>query len=195
MRKLYENIINKKSPEILLPLANKWVQEGRSFYLGPENMFRYNGIPIQYDTEIQLSKVIGSWYICTDDMISPKTWDLDENDVNDILDILAKDKEIALAFMLCGHVCNVKCIMCDYHSKTSPFLNKYANEPKALSLDVIEKRLDKIKAMGITRFNPSSMGELLLHPQWKEIFHLIKEILILLLFLMVVCLLKKQQNF
>lgn len=164
-----KTLLTKNPPEILLPLAQKWLENGKSFYLGPENLFRYNGIPILYENRVDISRFVGSWYICTDDMLTPRNWDLDEDEINDVSDILAQDKPIEIACFSSGYKCNARCIMCGYHSRFSPDLHKYKNEPKDIDTELLLKRIHKLKQLGITHLFASPHGEFILHPDWKEI--------------------------
>ncbi len=86
-----QTLITKNPPEKLLALAQKWNEEGKSFYLGPENLFYYKNEPINYKGESGIPRAYGSWFICTEDTPFLKKWNLSEEEINDISDVFAQD--------------------------------------------------------------------------------------------------------
>lgn len=166
-----KTLVTKNPPEKLIPLANKWLEEGKSFYLGPENIFTFHSTNFIYPCDKSPSRIIGSWYICTNDMLTPYKLELSEDEINEISDYLSKDDIPQTAMFFIGNHCNVKCKMCPYHGELSeiyPIISK--GHVKAVDLDVMKKRIDKIKALGIQSCFISSHGEPILHPHYQEIY-------------------------
>lgn len=166
-----KTILTKNPPERLLPLAQKWLNEGKSFYLGPENIFQYHNLAFLYPCRVELDRTLGSWYICTDDRTTPYRLELSCDELNEISDYLSKDDKPQVAMMFIGSQCNVKCGMCPYHGELSEVIPKVSKgHKKIVELELVKQRIDKVKAMGVQGCFISSHGEPILHPNWKEIY-------------------------
>src|SRR3974377_1217262 len=49
-------------PRSLEPVVNKWLAANKDFYLGPENIFRYDSHRIQYLSNPDIPTAPGTWY-------------------------------------------------------------------------------------------------------------------------------------
>lgn len=161
-------LIVKNAPEKLILLAQKWVQQGKSFYLGPENIFSFNNREILYKGGESVSRIYGSWCIHTDDMPYPDVWELDEEDINSISDAFAENLAINAAYLYITYKCNARCIMCNYHMKQAEYQQKFSLESKEVDFETIKFRLDKVYAMGIRNCSIISNGEVLVDSNWKK---------------------------
>ena len=79
-----KTLLTHNAPEKLMKLAEKWFKQGKSFYLGPENIFFFNNQPITYKGGEELSKAIGNWYICTSDCKTPQHLELKKEEIEEI---------------------------------------------------------------------------------------------------------------
>ena len=162
-----KTLLTHNAPEKLMDLAKNWFQQGKSFYLGPENIFYFNSQPITYKGGEDLSKVIGNWYICTSDCRAPQYLELTKNEIEEISYALNKFRKWEGAFIYVGDRCNAQCIMCSYHGKDKEFhqtLQK--NECIELDFETVKRRIDKCYDMGIRGGSIISNGEILLHKDW-----------------------------
>ncbi len=163
-----QTLITKNPPEKLLALAQKWNEEGKSFYLGPENLFYYKNEPINYKGESGIPRAYGSWFICTEDTPFLKKWNLSEEEINDISDVFAQDILLQYIYIYINYKCNAKCAMCGYHCPESTYAQDFSHETIDVPFSKVKQRLDKGKELGCTHCAFVSHGELLLNPEWKK---------------------------
>lgn len=164
-------IINNGAPEVLVELANRWNAEGKSFYLGPENIFFYNNQPINYAGSDNVSREAGSWYIYTEDQPLPIYTHLRKEEIEDIAYAFAVNvKSFHTAILTLNYKCNARCCCCSYHGNDHEFYNQnYKCEINTVDLDTAKMWIDKVTAMGVKNIFLGSDGEIFLVPHWKEL--------------------------
>ena len=107
-------------PEELVSLAKSWVDNGREFYLGPENIFDYNMIQMNYIGSEKVSKEWGSWAIFTNNQTTSLR--LSKNDLDEIAYTFGKNCSVKSAILWIGSKCNLSCSFCLYHGKDKKYL-------------------------------------------------------------------------
>lgn len=170
-----KQLVMKNAPEELIPLAKKWQNEGKSFYLGPETIFQYNNEHVIYKGGENISKEYGSWSINTDDMPYPIKWENSEEEINEIAEALSINASIEFAFLYTSVKCNAKCIMCPYHKESSQYKELFPDEQN-ISAEKLKFRLEKIKQTNIEKCGILSNGEILAIPYWKDLFSYANEL-------------------
>lgn len=165
-----KTIINNNAPKQLLPLAQKWADEGRSFYLGPDNIFKYNNLPFNYHGTDNISKEHGSWFICTEDHRAPKKL-LTKNDIEEIQNAFIAGYKPENAYLILTNKCNLKCIMCHFHGEDEHlYKTKSKTQQMSAPIEQIKSNLDKLHKIGVKTVGYSSDGEPFLYEHWQEAF-------------------------
>jgi MoaA/NifB/PqqE/SkfB family radical SAM enzyme len=165
-------IVNNNAPEVLVQLAKKWHEEGKSFYLGPENIFHYNCQPINYAGAEKVSRNIGDWSIHTSDCAVPKFHTLKKEEVEEIAYAFSVNAlRPKLAFLTLNYKCNAACGCCPYHgTESSYYKNNFKSDQITIDLNTAKQWVDKVFDImeGGSVFLGSD-GELFLIPYWEEI--------------------------
>lgn len=169
-----KELINNNAPQKLLLLAERWFSDGKSFYLGPENIFYYNFAPLDFRGSENVPKEHGSWYICTSDCLVPKSIQLRKSEIEEIAFEFAKDNLLTYAELDLLNDCNAKCTFCPYHGKSTQYYDNFM-KPEEVSVDIetAKKRIDKLYDAGIRNIGIGGTGELLLYKNWEEVMQYI----------------------
>ena len=156
-------------PAVLLPLAKEWHDEGRSFYLGPENLFWYGESKVHYKASKDVSREPFSWRICTSDCLQP-TYNLTEQDITAITGVFAARLEFETCLNYVGSACNSRCKMCPYHGPDNKenFWGQFPSWKRVLDLDEMKARVDIVASLGIGRIACESIGDLFAYKHWRE---------------------------
>lgn len=166
-----KKLLKYNAPENLIPLAEKWASEGKSFYLGPDSIFKYNDKKLVYAGGKDISTDEGSWYICTEDNIVPVR-PLYREEIEQIQNAIAVDHKPQRVQVFIDYKCNLECHMCKQHGDNDDFYNKYLmpSDEKTLTYDEVKILIDKILEENTQDLLVLSRGEILLHKDWKKIY-------------------------
>lgn len=156
-------------PQSLEDLIQKWTQENRSFYLGPENMFLYENQKLIYKNLDGISKNVGDWFVHTDDCQIPRR--LTAQELDEVQYELMKDKFPDTALLVIGFKCNLSCHMCPYHGENKEMYNeRFSKLTEEVPTEVVLKRVDKLHELGIKTLFLGTDGELFTNKDWEKIY-------------------------
>ncbi len=158
------------APAPLLPLARAWQAQGRSFYLGPENIFQFNSGPMSYHGAEAVSRDWGAWHVCTADCRGPMR-DLTRQDLEDIAAVFMREtSRPRSAHLYVDSKCNLRCFMCPYFGdEQDRYWANHASLDVTLTLDEAKQRVDTLAAIGIRQIAVESIGDIFAYKHWKEL--------------------------
>lgn len=166
---------NKNLPESLLTVVEKWSNSCKDFYLGPENIFLYQGRKIKYLSNPDIPEEKGTWFAASGNFDSGIIPELTREQIEEIALCLAKYFRPYRWSITLDYHCNFTCSMCPFHGGgyESDFNEDYWKRrmsqkrvfPKDEAFDII----DVIAGNGITQLNLGTVGELFLYPYWREV--------------------------
>jgi MoaA/NifB/PqqE/SkfB family radical SAM enzyme len=169
--------VAKNVPKSLEPVVNRWLAEQRDFYLGPENLFRFDQHPIRYLANPDISTQPGAW--CCDNRArrDEPIRDLTPKEVQEIAMELARHYRPLRWTISLDYHCNYDCPMCPYHGtgyegeeeKFQDYWEKHASQKRVVSKEEAFETIDILKENGIQILSLQSAGELFLYPHWKEV--------------------------
>lgn len=165
-----KKIISFNAPKQLLPLAQKWANEGKSFYLGPDNIFIHNDSKVVYAGAENVSKIEGSWYICTEDNRVITRY-LYKSEVEEIQNAFAASVDPEIVSLFIDNKCNSRCYMCPYHGEDTKYYNDNLKSAQVtVTLEEVKKRIDKIAEAGIKNISIVTNGEILVYKDWEKVY-------------------------
>jgi sulfatase maturation enzyme AslB (radical SAM superfamily) len=154
------------APPILVPLAERWHAQGRSFYLGPENIFWYGIQKMTWTAPLDIQQDLLSWRICTSDYLSPN-YQMTAQDFTDLAEIFSSNVECTVCGIDTSPACNLRCHMCCYHT-IDPYFVKHPQLRINIDIDTLYKRLENIASLGIQTIVLNASGEFLTYRYWRE---------------------------
>lgn len=163
-------IVNNNAPEAMVNLAQKWADEGKSFYIGPENIFYYNNAQISYHGADEVSRKHGSWSVHTCDCPVSPYWQLKKEEIEQIAFAFAKDIKVYSATLFLSNKCNSRCFCCGYHGeKSTHYDTKMTCEHKVVDYETAVKRVDKLYDMGVQVVSIAANGDTLVYKDWEKL--------------------------
>ena len=156
-------------PDKLQPIIDKWNQQGKTYYLSPDNMFLYNQHKITYNggQDIPLTGWFASNGNVTEDYM------LTKGDVEEIQqELLQYYKTTRWTLILDWH-CNYQCPMCPHHGDgmvgEGDYYKDRGGQKKVVTKEEAYERIDRLAEYGIKTLSIMSAGETLLYPYWGEV--------------------------
>lgn len=156
-------------PKKLESIVERWNQQEKEYYIGPENLFFYNHHQITYKggEDIPLS----GWRASNGK--ASNNYMLSKEDVEDIAqELLQYYKPTKWTLILDWH-CNYQCPMCCYHgdgmANDEDYYKDRGGQKKVVSKEEAYERIDCLADYGIKSLSIMSMGEILLYPYWREV--------------------------
>lgn len=163
---MYES---KNLCEPIKAVVDKWNKEGRDFYIGPENIFRYKNRDIEYKTSMEINSTKNSWYASNKEFKDIPELELWQ--IKDISNELIKYYKPNTIGLILDYRCNYKCKMCPFHGKG--YKGEYWNNRQGLMRTVQKEEafilIDKINNNGIKNIVLSSAGEIFSYPYWEDV--------------------------
>lgn len=156
-------------PKELKPVVEEWNQEGKEYYLSPENMFLYNGHRIVYSGSQNIPD--SGWFACNGN--ATKEYKLSKSEIETIQEkLLCYYKTTRWTIMLDWH-CNYTCPMCPFHGegivdKKDYFVDR-GGQKRVVSKEEAFEWIDKLFEYGIKTLSIMSLGEIILYPYWKDV--------------------------
>lgn len=167
-------LINNNAPDIILEVAKKWHEQGKSFYLGPENIFTYNNLSVNYLGGEILSREFGSWSVYTDDITNgvpaTKNFFLSYEELSELVDTIRQNAVPTNAIIFLSTKCCSHCFMCPYHGDdTSYFDIQLAKKHVEVPFETAKEWIDKLYDCGVRNIGIGAHGELFVIPYWEEL--------------------------
>lgn len=70
--------------------------------------------------------------------------------------------------------CNLRCIMCEEHSRLAAPIARDSNRPRIMPFETIDRIVSESAGHGLKEIIPSTMGEPLLYPSFERILNLVE---------------------
>ncbi|MDE6851602.1 MAG: radical SAM protein [Lachnospiraceae bacterium] len=167
----YNNI-----PEKLLPILEKWNQQGKKYYLDPDNFFLYNQHKIMYHGGDDIPR---AGWSASNGNVPAGNYTLTKSDVEDIQQELLKYYQTTRWTLIVDWHCNYQCQMCPFHGNGVPEKENYfedaGGQKKVVLKEEAFERLDRLAEYGIKVLSLSSLGEITLYPYWHEVSQYAKD--------------------
>lgn len=161
---------NGDFPKKLIPLAEKWAEEDKEFYISPENAFVYNLLELDYSGSEGVSRDLGAWSIHTSNQVIKRS--LSKDEIDQIAYYFSKDFTIDFAIVWVGSKCNISCNFCPYHGDTKEQWEKdFGHECVEVEIEVLKKRINKLKEIGVKEVELVLNGEPFMY---KSMFDIIE---------------------
>ncbi len=162
--------VNNNAPEALVELCKKWDNENKTFYLGPENIFAWEYMPVDYTGGESISKDLGSWSIHTTGQTLPLHLNLNKDEITEIATAFRQKSYPKSAQLFLSDRCCSSCIMCPYHGEDTEYFDKYLSSYKTtVTLEIAKQWVDKLCDIGIKNISIAAHGETLMLPYWEEL--------------------------
>lgn len=156
-------------PEQLQSLIKKWNQQGKEYYLSPDNLFSYNQHKITYHG---VEDIPTSGWVASNGNAGPD-YLLTKKDVEEIESELLKHYKTTRWTLTLDWHCNYQCRMCPYHgdgvADKEDYFEDRGGQKKVVSKETAYERIDQLIKYGIKTLSIMSAGEILLYPYWKEV--------------------------
>ncbi len=156
-------------PVKLLPVLDRWDEQGKEYYLNPNNMFQYCHHKITYHggQDIPLS----GWFACNGN--ATEDYLLTKSDVEEIQWELLQFYETTRWTLLLDWHCNYQCSMCPYHGdgviEKENYFEDRGGQKRVVPKEEAFDRIDRLAEYGIKTLSIMSSGEVLLYPYWSEV--------------------------
>lgn len=169
---------SKNIPRSLEPVVNRWVAEGKEFYVGPENLFLFDAHKIQFLSNPDIPTAAGSWHCDTrsNGNAAGPIPELSASQIQELAMELARHHQPTKWTLCLDYHCNYDCPMCPYHGsgyeeeeQFKDYWEKHASQKKVVTLEDAIRLIDILDQNGIKILSIQSAGELFLYPFWKEV--------------------------
>ncbi len=156
-------------PKKLQPLIDKWNQEGKRYFLSPDNIFFYNKHRISYHGGHDLPT--SGWFANNEG--ADAGYLLTKDDVMEIQRELLQHYQTTRWTLVLDWHCNYQCPMCPYHGdgvleKDDYYVDR-GGQRRVVSEEEAYERIDKLVEYGVKTLSIMSQGEILLYPYWNEV--------------------------
>lgn len=167
---------SKNMPDLLLPVVNKWSKKGMRFYLGPENMFRYQRKNLQFKCNPNIPTTYGSWYVKSIGF-KGNIPDLTKEQFGDIATHLIQYFKPVSWGLIVDYRCNYSCSMCPFQGKgyVGDYWTDRQSQKRIMPEDEAIQYIDKLAQNKVNRVVLTSPGELFLYPHWERVASYIAE--------------------
>lgn len=156
-------------PEKLQPVIERWNQQQKEYYLGPENIFTYNQHKLTYHGGEDIPMI--GWFVQNGD--ADKSYQLTKSDVEEIQWELMRYFQTTRWTLFFDWHCNYQCPMCPYHGNgvldKENYFEDRCEQKRVVSKEEAVARIDRLAEYGIKTLIVMSSGEILLYPYWHEV--------------------------
>lgn len=156
-------------PKELHPIIQKWNQQGKVYYLGPDNMFVYNHHKIAYQGGQDIP--VSGWFARNGEIAD--RYSLTKNEIEEIQEELLQYYRTSRWTLILDWHCNYQCPMCPYHGdgvlEKENYYEDRGGQKKVVSKEEAYARIDRLAEYGIKTLSVMSQGEIMLYPYWNEV--------------------------
>lgn len=162
--------VEKNVPQKLRPVIERWNNLQKRYYLGPENLFKYDTHIIKYHGGENIPR--SGW--CAGNGKSADDYMLTKEDVEEIQHELLKYYKPDRWTIILDWRCNYQCPMCPYHGEgwkigDEPLSVNKDSRKQIMSIEDASVLIDQLDSHGIKKLTLMSDGEFLLYPYWREV--------------------------